>query len=116
MELSIYDIIKRPLNTTKSIDLYKKFGQYTFEIHTDANKGMVCDAVEKLWNVKVDKIRILKAAHKTKTFNRKQFVTSARKKAIITLKKGYKIEIPGMFETMAMEQQSIGAKTESEEN
>jgi hypothetical protein len=37
--ISIYDIIKRPFVTTKSIDLYKKLNQYTFEVHADANKN-----------------------------------------------------------------------------
>lgn len=104
MELNIFDIVKRPLMTTKTMDLYKKLGQYTFEVHTSANKVMVRDAVRKLWNVEVDKVRIVNISGKNKSFSRRAYQTSDRKKAIITLKKGYKIEIPGMFETMASEQ------------
>jgi large subunit ribosomal protein L23 len=113
MELNIYDIIKRPTMTDKSINLYKKLGQYTFEVHNDANKGMVCHAIEKLWNVKVDKVRMISIKGKIKSFSRKKFETSPRKKAIVTLKKGYKIEIPGMFESMAKEQ-PVSAKSEAE--
>ena len=103
MELSIYNIIKRPLVTTKSVDSYKKFGQYTFEVHKDANKIMIRDAVQKLWSVKVEKVRVVRIPGKLKSFNRKDFVSADRKKALITLKSGYKIELPGMFETMAKE-------------
>ena len=37
---------------------------------------------------------------KSKLFGRKTFKSSDRKKAIITLKEGYKIELPGHFEMM----------------
>ena len=104
MELSIYNIIKRPLVTTKSVDLYKKLGLYTFEVHTSANKVMIREAVQKLWNVEVDKVRVITIPGKIKTFNRKQFETANRKKALVTLKKGFKIELPGMFESMASTQ------------
>lgn len=113
MELTIYSIIKRPLITTKSVDLYKKLAQYTFEVHTAANKAMVRDAIEKLWNVKVANVRIMNIAGKTKSFGRREYIASDRKKAIISLKQGYKIEIPGMFETMAT-QQPAHEKTEAE--
>jgi large subunit ribosomal protein L23 len=113
MELSIYDIIKRPKLTDKSINLYKKLGQYTFEVHLDANKGTVRNAIEKLWNVKVDKVRLIRIKGKTKSFNRREFIQPSRKKAIVTLKKGFKIEIPGMFESMAQERPA-GVKSEAE--
>ncbi len=103
MELKSYDIIKRPRVTTKSIDLYRKLGKYTFDVHQKANKVMVREAVEKLWNVKVEKVCIVNVAGKTKTFNRKQYAMSDLKKAIVTLKQGYKVEIPGMFENVMSE-------------
>lgn len=105
MELTKFDIIKRPLITPKTVDLYKNLGQYTFEVHIDANKPMIRDAVEKLWNVKVEKVRVINLDGKTKSFNRKPYKASNWKKAIIQLVKGHKIEIPGLFETMTAQQQ-----------
>ncbi len=105
MELTRFDIIKRPLITTKTVDLYKKLGQYTFEVHLNANKSMVRDAVEKLWDVKVEKVRMIKLGGKLKSFNKRPYKGSDLKKAIITLVKGYKIEIPGLFESMTAQQQ-----------
>ena len=56
--------------------------------------------MEKIWNVKVENVCVVTVPAKLKAFGRKEFLTPAKKKAIITLKKGYKIEIPGMFESM----------------
>ena len=100
MELAIFNIIKRPLITSKSIDLYKKLNQYTFEVHTKANRVMVREAIEKIWNVKVEKVCVINCAEKIRTFKRKAYETSAQKKAIVTLKAGYKIDIPGLFEAV----------------
>jgi large subunit ribosomal protein L23 len=102
MELSIYDIIKRKLATEKSQDMFRKFGKLTFEVHKAANKIMVREAVEKIWDVKVDNVRIVSCPGKNKVFARKNFKSPDRKKAIITLKKGYKIDLPGHFETMGV--------------
>lgn len=102
MELSIYDIIKKRIITEKSDNLFRKFGKYTFEVHTYANKIMVRDAVEKIWDVKVDNVNIVSIPGKSKSFGRKVFKSPDRKKAIITLKKGYKIDLPGHYETMGV--------------
>ncbi len=100
MELKIYDIIKKPVMTSKSVELYRKLGKLTFEVHADANKSMIKDAVEKIWTVKVAGVCVINLPAKVKAFGRKEFTTQAKKKAVVTLKKGYKIEIPGMFESI----------------
>lgn len=107
MELSIYSIIKKRVITPKSLDVYKKYGKVTFEVHTDANKIMIKQAVEKIWNVKVDSVRVLTVPGKTRSFGRRSFKSTDGKKAIIALKKGYKIDLPVHFETM-------GAQSEKE--
>ena len=106
MELNVYDIIKKAVLTPKSWELLQKLGKLTFEVHCAANKSVVKDAVEKIWNVKVDKVCIMNVRGKNKVFARRQFSSSDRKKAIITLKKGYKIELPGQFEAMGAAQQN----------
>jgi large subunit ribosomal protein L23 len=95
MELGIYDIIKGIVLTPKSTIEYRKLGKITLQIHRAANKAMVKNAVEKIWDVKVDSVNVVTVPGKTKRFSGKSFVTSKRKKAIVTLKKGYKIELPG---------------------
>ena len=102
MELSNYDIIKKIIMTEKSNHLFKTLGKLTFEVHKDANKVMIREAVQGIWDVKVENVRVSTCPGKTKVFGRKPFKTSDRKKAVITLKKGYKIELPGHFETMGV--------------
>jgi large subunit ribosomal protein L23 len=114
MELSIFDIIKKPVITSKSVELYKKLGQITFEVNTTANKIAVRQAVEKIWNVKVAGVSILNVSGKKKIFGRRPFMSSNKKKAIVTLKKGYKIEIPGMFEAMGVAEVAPGNEIEAE--
>lgn len=108
MELSIYDIIKKPVISSRSLELYRKLGKITFEVHKSANKSMIKDAIEKIWNVKVADVCVVNLPGKIKMFARKEFKTPAKKKAIITLKKGFKIEIPGMFESMGAAVESGG--------
>ena len=116
MELSSFDIVKKTVITNKSIDLFKRLGQITFEVHREANKVMIKHAVEKIWDVKVDKVRVVSVFGKNKMFARRSFTTSDRKKAIISLKKGYKIDIPGMFESMgSAENEAVETPTVSTE-
>ncbi len=100
MELSIYDIIKKSVITSKSVELFQKLGKITFEVNPLANKITIRHAVEKIWNVKVAKVQVMNSTGKNKVFARRKFKTADTKKAIITLRQGYKIELPTMFETM----------------
>ena len=102
MELSVYSIIKKRIITEKSSGLLKNLGKLTFEVHKDANKIMIRQAVEKIWDVKVENVRVLACPGKNKVFARQSFKSPDRKKAIITLKKGYKIDLPEHFETMGV--------------
>lgn len=111
MELNVFDVIKRPVVTSKSVELYQKFGQVTFEVHTQANKIDIRRAVEKIWSVQVADVRVLRTAGKVKSFARRQFTTSGKKKAIVKLKPGYKIDLPGMFEGV-MPSESSAASVE----
>jgi large subunit ribosomal protein L23 len=115
MELSIYDIIKKPVITSKSVMLFQKAGKVTFEVNMQANKLTVRSAVEKIWNVKVESVRIMIRKGKNKIFARRPFVTSDIKRAIITLKEGYKIELPSMFESMGVEAEHVAPRAEAKE-
>ncbi|MBD3231552.1 50S ribosomal protein L23 [Candidatus Dependentiae bacterium] len=115
MELSSYDIIKNIVTTDKSNKLFKSLGKLTFEVHKNANKVMIREAIQKIWNVEVAQVSILNCAGKTKTFSRRVFKTSDKKKAIVTLKKGHKIELPGHFETMGVSEATTAEKKRSVE-
>lgn len=84
--------LKSPLLTEKS-ELLKSQNKYVFKIQSNASKGLVKQAVESLYKVKVHDVNILKTAGK-KIARRKTVGTkSAIKKAIVTLMEGHTITI-----------------------
>ena len=94
--MHIYTVIKRPIITEKSNILAEIYGQYTFEVDRRANKLQVRDAVEQIFDVKVEKVRIINMKPKRGRYGRRVVVReSAWKKAIVTLAPGQRLE---MFE------------------
>ncbi len=88
---SIYDVLRRPIITEKSTHQYKKLNQYAFEVALDANKRMIKEAVEELFDVKVEKVNtmIMPAKRSRRPQSRRLLVrSSAYKKAIVTLELG----------------------------
>jgi len=87
-----HDIIIKPVISEKTTDLMTD-NKYTFIVETRANKVEIAKAIEKIFNVTVEKVNTLNIKGKKKRMGRFVGKTSARKKAIITLKDGDKIEI-----------------------
>lgn len=114
MDVGIYNVIKGISVTDKSRLMLDKFGKITFIVNKNANKPMIREAVERIWDVKIEKISVVNTKGKTKTFARRSFKTPGLKKAIITLKEGYKLDLPGQFESMgAAAQPAAPAKNET---
>lgn len=67
-------------------------GHYVFTINDDANKHMVKSAVEGMYGVAVEKVRILAKRQKPRFKRGSYGYKSGSKKAIVILKKGDKIE------------------------
>ena len=89
----IYQIIKRPIITEKSNQLNEELNQVVFEVDWKATKPEIKEAVEKIFNVKVEKVRTMRIPGKRRRWGRKMVQRqSAWKKAIVTLKEGYKID------------------------
>jgi len=87
-------VLKQVLLSEKSSKLSSELGQYTFEVHSDANKHQVAQAVEKAFKVTVTRVNIMNVGGKAKRSRQgKPGATSDYKKAIVTLKKGDKIEL-----------------------
>jgi len=86
-----YDIVISPLVTEKATML-KEQNKYLFLVHPKANKFQIKDAIEKIYNVKVKKVCTINVKPKPKRFRFRIGFTSKKKKAIVSLKPGYKIE------------------------
>lgn len=92
MEMNAYKIIVRPVITEKS-NIASAMGQYTFIVDSRANKVEIAEAVSYIFDVDVQKVRVINYAPKFGRWGRKRVQRqSAYKKAIVTLPPGQRIE------------------------
>ena len=88
-----YQIVIRPLITEQGTHQAQTLNAYPFEVHPKAKKPEIKQAIEKIYNVKVDRISSLIVKGKTKRLRWNQpGKTTPWKKAIVTLKKGFEIK------------------------
>jgi large subunit ribosomal protein L23 len=90
--VNLYDILRRPLITEKNTALQEQ-GKYAFEVARVANKEQIKQAIEKAFNVKVTAVNVITVPGKRRRVGRREVMSSPRKKAIVTLKPGDKIQI-----------------------
>lgn len=90
--MNLHEVIRRPLITEKSSLQKELFDRYSFEVALDANKNQIREAVEKLFKVHVTDIKTLRVRGKHRRVGRNTGKRPNWKKAIVTLKKGEKIE------------------------
>ena len=88
-----YRTIVRPIVTEKSSAAYQDRGEYTFEVHPDANKIAIRQAVEQLFGVTVLEVRTSKVPSKPKRRGYTSGRTRAWKKAIVQVREGDSIPI-----------------------
>ena len=87
------DIIKAPIITEKTADLQQNNNTITFSVDTKANKTEIKQAVEKLFNVKVESVNTVNVRPKRKRVGRYVGKTNKVKKAIVKLSEGSSIEL-----------------------
>ena len=68
-------------------------GQYTFKVHQDAHKTQIRQAVEELFDVKVERVNVIKVQAKPKRRGLFKGTRPGWKKAIVQLRAGDTIEI-----------------------
>ena len=93
MNKSPHQILIRPLLTEKITGLKEKFNKICFLVDSQANKIEVKQAAEEILKVKIDSVHIINSKGKNKRMGRFEGKRSDRKKAILTLKKGEKLEL-----------------------
>ena len=92
MSLHPSEVLIRPVISEKSYEQITQ-NQYTFRIHKDAHKTQVRQAVEQLFDVKVERVNIVKVRSKPKRRGRILGTKPGWKKAVVQLRKGDSIEI-----------------------
>jgi large subunit ribosomal protein L23 len=88
MSFTLQDVVKRPLITEKAERNREATHAYAFEVHRDATKIQVKQAVEKLFGVHVLAVRTAIARGKNKRVGRSTGRRPNWKKAFVTLKEG----------------------------
>lgn len=86
------DIVKRPIITEKTSDLMAE-NKYTFAVDVRSNKVEVKQAIEAIFNVKVESVNIINVKPKAKRVGRHSGYKARVKKAIVKLAEGQSIEI-----------------------
>jgi len=86
------DIIKAPIITEKASTL-KENNVYTFSVDVKANKTQIKQAIEAIFNVKVESVNTINVHPRKKRVGRYSGYTNRVKKAIVKLKEGSSIEL-----------------------
>jgi large subunit ribosomal protein L23 len=89
---SIYTILKKPLLTEKGGVLKEQENKVLIEVAIDANKYDIKRAVEEIFKVKVEKVATVITFGKWKRQGKSLGKRPDKKKAIVTLKKGEKLD------------------------
>lgn len=87
------EIIIRPIITEKSNKLMEENNTITFEVKKNSNKTEIRQAVEQLFDVKVESVNIVNVKPRTKRVGKYEGLTKARKKAIVKLQEGHTIDV-----------------------
>jgi large subunit ribosomal protein L23 len=94
---TLYDILRRPIETEKSRHQGTKLHQYVFEVDRRATKTQIKDAVETLFDVEVEKVNVLVVPAKRGRRGRygRRLVTRQPqyKKAIVTVRADQSIDV-----------------------
>lgn len=88
-------VLIRPVITEKTLTLANDKNQYTFIVNSDAGKIEIGNAVARRFDVTVEKVRVSNVLGKKVRWGRQRIEgqRSTQKRAVITLKKGDKINI-----------------------
>lgn len=91
----LLNVLQAPHISEKSALVADKHRQFVFKVAKFATKPLVKDAVEKLFKVEVEAVRVNNVKGKTRRFRGMQGVGKSWKKAYVTLKEGHDIDFTG---------------------
>jgi large subunit ribosomal protein L23 len=96
--MDVYHTVIRPLVTEKSSYQARQAagergGTYSFEVHPEASKAQIRDAVEKIYGVKVLDVRTSNRPGKVRRYRWKYGRTKRIKKAVVTVDRDSHIDL-----------------------
>ena len=89
--MNLYEVISRPIITEKAVTKKDNENTLVFEVAPAATKTQIKEAVQKLFNVKVDEVRTAIFDGKLRRRGRFSGYRPAWKKAYVKLKAGQKM-------------------------
>jgi large subunit ribosomal protein L23 len=90
---TLRETVVRPLITEKSSAAFQLRKEYAFEVHPDANKYQIAEALQQQFGVHVTAVRTMQVRRQEVSRGRVRGVTARWKKAIVTLKEGESLPI-----------------------
>lgn len=91
----ITDVLKKPVLTEKTMTLQAEENKYTFDVDVNANKIEIRQAVEAMFDVKVESVNVINVRPKSKRVGKYEGKTNRRRKAIVKLAEGNEINYFG---------------------
>ena len=91
--MDLYSVLERPVLSEKANGLREEHGQYTFLVNRRADKPLVKKAVKLQFGVDVASVNLSIRRGKIKRRGLQLGAQANTKRAIVSLKKGQKIEI-----------------------
>lgn len=85
-------VLREPHTSEKSTILADKLKQFTFKVLKNATKAEIKQAVEQMFNVKVERVAVVNVKGKSKRFKQLSGKRSDWKKAFVSLQKGQDID------------------------
>jgi len=92
---SLYEVLLSPRVTEKTTLVGENSNQYVFKVATEANKADIRAAVEKLFEVNVEAVRVVRVKGKNKTFKMRHGKRNDWKKAYVRVREGQVIDFLG---------------------
>ncbi len=94
-EQRLMEVLLGPVVSEKSASIADANRQFTFRVVMDATKSEIGRAVEKLFEVEVDSVRVINVKGKRKRFAAGQGKRKDTRKAYVRLKEGHDIDFAG---------------------
>ena len=89
----MYRVVIRPLVTEKGTHQSEKLNAYAFEVSPDANKAQIKQAIEKIYNVKIQEVRTASRQGKARRTGYRWGKTRRWKKAVVVLDPEHHIDL-----------------------
>ena len=88
-----FNTLRAPVITEKSYTATGAANQYTFRVASDATKAQIKDAVEQIFEVKVEKVQVVNLPSKQKRRGAHIGTRSGYRKAVVRLAEGQSLEV-----------------------